>query len=46
MKSEEDAWVGSRQDTLRRDGDTFKIAKRVILLEQTVLLARNLSTFF
>ena len=43
---EEDAWVGSRQDTLRRDGDTFKIAKRVILLEQTVLLARNLSTFF
>jgi biphenyl 2,3-dioxygenase beta subunit len=46
LKSEEDAWVGSRQDTLRRDGDTFKIAKRVILLEQTVLLARNLSTFF
>ena len=21
LKSEEDAWVGSRQDTLRRDGD-------------------------
>jgi biphenyl 2,3-dioxygenase beta subunit len=46
LKSEEDAWVGSRQDTLRRDGDSFKIAKRLILLEQTVLLARNLSTFF
>ncbi len=41
LKSEEDAWVGSRQDTLRRDGDSFKIAKRVILLEQTVLLART-----
>ena len=46
LKSEEDAWVGSRQVTLRRDGESFKIAKRVILLEQTVLLARNLSTFF
>jgi 3-phenylpropionate/cinnamic acid dioxygenase small subunit len=46
LKSEEDAWVGKRCDTLRRDGDTFKIAKRWILLDQTVLLARNLSTFF
>ena len=46
LKSEEDAWVGSRQDTLRVHEDSFHIAKRVILLEQTVLLARNLSTFF
>ena len=46
LKSEEDAWVGKRCDTLRRDGDSFKIAKRWILLDQTVLLARNLSTFF
>ncbi|MTD55678.1 3-phenylpropionate/cinnamic acid dioxygenase subunit beta [Amycolatopsis sp. RM579] len=46
LKSDADSWVGSRQDVLRRDGDSFLIAKRLILLEQTVLLARNLSTMF
>ena len=46
LKSEEDSWIGSRHDTLRRSGDTFLIAKRFIYLEQTVLLSRNLSNFF
>ena len=46
LKSEEDTWIGSRHDTLRRAGASFQIAKRTILLEQTVLLARNLSNFF
>ena len=46
LKSEVDTWVGSRQDVLRRHGDTFLIAKRRILLDQTVLLSRNLSTMF
>lgn len=46
LKSEEDSWIGSRQDVLRRDGDSFLVARRHILLEQTVLLARNLSTLF
>lgn len=46
LKSEEDAWIGSRKDVLRREGDSFLIAKRVIFLEQTILLARNLSTLF
>src|ERR1700728_265772 len=46
LKSEEQSWIGSRQDTLRRSGDGFLIAKRTILLEQTVLLSPNLSTFF
>lgn len=46
LKSEEDSWIGSRQDTLRRVDGSFQIAKRTILLEQTVLLARNLSNFF
>ncbi|MCD5422697.1 3-phenylpropionate/cinnamic acid dioxygenase subunit beta [Rhodococcus pyridinivorans] len=46
LKSEEDTWIGSRIDTLRRvDGD-LKIANRTILLEQTLLLSRNLSNFF
>lgn len=46
LKSEEDSWIGSRRDTLRRDGESFLIAKRTIMLEQTVLLSRNLSNFF
>jgi biphenyl 2,3-dioxygenase beta subunit len=46
LKSEEDSWIGSRHDTLRRTGDTFAIAKRLIYLEQTVLLSRNLTNFF
>ena len=46
LKSEEDSWIGSRRDVLRRTGDSFLIAKRTIMLEQTVLLSRNLSNFF
>lgn len=46
LKSEVDTWVGSRHDVLRRDGDSFLIAKRRILLDQTLLLSRNLSTMF
>jgi biphenyl 2,3-dioxygenase beta subunit len=46
LKSEEDQWIGSRVDTLRRVEGDLKIAKRTILLEQTLLLSRNLSNFF
>jgi biphenyl 2,3-dioxygenase beta subunit len=46
LKSEETTWIGSRRDTLRRDGAGFLIVKRLILLEQTVLLSQNLSNFF
>ena len=46
LNSEEDSWIGHREDLLRRDGGAFKIASRRIFLEQTVLLARNLSNFF
>lgn len=46
LKSEETTWIGSRRDTLRRDGTRFLITKRLILLEQTVLLSQNLSNFF
>jgi 3-phenylpropionate/cinnamic acid dioxygenase small subunit len=47
LKSEENTWIGSRQDTLRRtDTGSFQIARRTILLEQTVLLTANLSNFF
>jgi biphenyl 2,3-dioxygenase beta subunit len=46
LNSEEDSWIGSRHDTLRRAGDSFQIARRTVYLEQTVLLSRNLSNFF
>lgn len=46
LKSEEDSWIGSRSDVLRRHADSFLIARREIRLEQTVILSRNLSNFF
>ena len=46
LGSQEDKWIGSRQDVLRRQADTFLIAGRTILLEETVVLSRNMSNFF
>lgn len=39
-------FVGKRTDVLRKTPDGWKIARREILLDQNVLLAKNLSTFF
>jgi len=39
-------FVGKRTDLLRKTEDGWKIARREILLDQNVLLAKNLSTFF
>jgi 3-phenylpropionate/cinnamic acid dioxygenase small subunit len=39
-------FVGKRNDVLRRDGDSWKIAKREIILEQSVLTAKNLTVLF
>ncbi|HZR83443.1 MAG TPA: aromatic-ring-hydroxylating dioxygenase subunit beta [Candidatus Binatia bacterium] len=46
LRSEEDSWIGSRHDVLRRIDGALRIADRKIFLEQTVLLSRNLSNFF
>ncbi|WP_083954770.1 MULTISPECIES: aromatic-ring-hydroxylating dioxygenase subunit beta [unclassified Rhodococcus (in: high G+C Gram-positive bacteria)] len=46
LKSEEDQWIGSRVDTLRRVDGALLISGRSIYLEQTLLLSRNLSNFF
>jgi biphenyl 2,3-dioxygenase beta subunit len=46
LKSEETTWIGSRIDVLRRQGESFLIVKRLILLDQTLLLSQNLSNFF
>lgn len=46
MQDEVDLYVGKRQDTLRREDDGWKIARREIYIDQNVLLAKNLTTFF
>jgi 3-phenylpropionate/cinnamic acid dioxygenase small subunit len=45
MESDKDIFVGARQDTLRREGEGFKIARRTIILDQAVLDAKNISVF-
>jgi 3-phenylpropionate/cinnamic acid dioxygenase small subunit len=45
METDQDIFVGERQDVLRRVGDHFKIAKRTIILDQAVLSAKNISVF-
>ncbi len=43
---ESDLFVGKRNDVLVRAGPGWKIRRREILLDQNVLLAKNLTTFF
>lgn len=45
-ETEEDFYVGSREDTLRKVDGQWKIAYRKIVLDQNVLLAKNVSNFF
>ncbi len=45
-QTEQDFYVGSRQDVLRREAGQLKVAYRKIVLDQTVLLAKNVSNFF
>ena len=44
-ETEQDFYVGARQDLLRRLGDNWKIASRRLLLDQNVLTAKNVSVF-
>jgi 3-phenylpropionate/cinnamic acid dioxygenase small subunit len=43
---ETNLFVGKRNDVLRREGDAWKIARREIILEQSVLTAKNLTVIF
>ena len=45
METDQDIFVGARRDILRRVNDSFKIAKRTIILDQAVLNAKNISVF-
>ena len=42
---DEDVLFGRRRDLVRRDNGAWKLARRRILLAQTVLLSKNLNTF-
>ncbi|MGA9873152.1 benzene 1,2-dioxygenase [Rhodococcoides fascians] len=46
MDIEEDLWAGERKDVLRRTAGGFEIVRRTVLLEQNVVLSKNLSVFF
>jgi 3-phenylpropionate/cinnamic acid dioxygenase small subunit len=45
-ETEQDFFVGRREDTLRNVAGTWKIARRKIILDQNVLLPKNVSIFF
>ena len=47
LHTEVDVYAGGRNDVLRPGGEHgFEVVKRTILLEQNVLLTKNISTFF
>jgi 3-phenylpropionate/cinnamic acid dioxygenase small subunit len=46
VETETDVLVGKREDLLRRVDGSWKIARRRIVLDQNVLLAKNLTFFF
>jgi 3-phenylpropionate/cinnamic acid dioxygenase small subunit len=46
VETETDLLVGKREDTLRREGDGWLIRRRKIILDQNVLLTKNLTFFF
>lgn len=45
-ETEQDFYVGTRHDLLRRIDGAIKIARRRIMLDQSVLLAKNVVIFF
>ena len=45
LATDEDLWVGTRADVLRKEDGEWKIARRHIFLDQTVLKSKNLSSF-
>jgi len=46
VETETDILVGKREDRLRRVGGDWRIARRKIVLDQNVLLSKNLTFFF
>ena len=46
VETETDFLIGKREDVLRKEQGVWKIAQRKVILDQNVLLAKNLTFFF
>jgi 3-phenylpropionate/cinnamic acid dioxygenase small subunit len=46
VETETDFLVGKREDRLRRAGEGWQLARRKIVLDQNVLMSKNLTFFF
>ena len=46
LEHDVDLFIGKRVDVLRRAPEGLKVLRRTIYLDQSVLLSRNLTTFF
>ncbi len=46
VETETDILVGKREDLLRREADDWRVARRKIILDQNILLSKNLTFFF
>ena len=46
LADEQNFYVGKREDTLRRVGGKWKIARRKVILDQSVMLSKNITFFF
>ena len=46
LEYDSEVFAGMRDDVLRRAGDTWQIAKRTIILDQSVVTQKNLGIFF
>jgi len=46
LETDLNIFAGRREDVVRRTNDGWRIARRKILLDQNVVLAKNLSVFF
>lgn len=46
LNSELSEWFGRREDVLRRDGEGFRLSRRHIFLDQTIIPTSNMSTLF
>jgi 3-phenylpropionate/cinnamic acid dioxygenase small subunit len=46
LERDVDSWIGRRVDVLRRTDGSFRLAKRHLFLDQTVILSTNMSTIF
>jgi len=46
LESEVDSWIGRRTDVLRRHGASFRLARRHLFLDQTLIRSTNMSTIF